>query len=185
VLSVLDYFQYTGNTTLLAEYAPKVAELLTTLLSTTLANPDLHSGQPGLGFVGWDDRTGAGFSNSSCVECERDFRMILLRTANESAVAYAGVNDTLAAGLAASATKLAKALRQPTPSGADWHSELLLASASDAVNAGLTTPAEGAEIFSRVMNDSPLSTHTGRFKRSVGLARSSRRFSSSATATAV
>ena len=88
VLSVMDFYHYTGISTVLSEHEPMVAHLLTSLIKTVLASPNPQSGQPGLGFVGWDDRTGAGFSNSSCVECELDFRMLLLRTVNESARAY-------------------------------------------------------------------------------------------------
>ena len=97
----------------------------------------------------------SGFSNSSCVECEHDFAMILLRTVNETAVAYRGVNDTFAAYLQNGAKRLGTVLRRPdTETGEPWHAKLLLASASDAVNAKLTTAEEEQEIFSRLMNDS-------------------------------
>jgi alpha-L-rhamnosidase len=155
VLSVLDFYSYTGNKTVLANHAPMVAHLLTNLLSTVLSNPDPHSGQPGLGFVGWDDRTGGGFSNSSCVECELDFRMLLLRAVNESAKAYADVNATLASTLASGAAQLVVDYRKPVASsGAEWHTQLLLSSASDAVNAGLTTKEEEDALFDRLFSDS-------------------------------
>ena len=64
VLSVMDYYQFTGETAVLVTYADKIASLLGPLFLRTIP---LQRGQPGLGFVGWDDRTGAGFSNSSCV----------------------------------------------------------------------------------------------------------------------
>ena len=156
MLSVIDYYHYTGNSSLLKQHSAKMGQLLWELLKTVLTHPDPSSRQPGLGFVGWDDRTGAGFSNSSCVECERDFRMILLRAANETAVALAisGVDPQLAATLKQKSALLAQMLRRPTVTGHPWHTPLLLASASDAVNAGLATEAEQDAMFARVMNDS-------------------------------
>lgn len=41
------------------------------LQKLTRAVAEAKDQKTGLRFVGWDDRTGAGFSNSSCVECER------------------------------------------------------------------------------------------------------------------
>lgn len=117
----MDYYAYTGDTSILAQYADKVGSLILPLLQTVLTNPDPSKGTPGLGFVGWDDRTGAGFSNSSCVECELDLRMILLRVANETSVAYKGVNGSLATALGKGATALALLLRKPAPDGQPWY----------------------------------------------------------------
>ena len=100
-----------------------------------------------------DDRTGAGFSNSSCVECEHDHRFILLRTLNESAAAYKSLNASFAATLAADAASLAKALRGDTAAGQPWHTALLLPSASDVVNSGLATKEEEAALHARLFSD--------------------------------
>ena len=48
VLSILDYFHYSGDATILTEYADKVQSLLTPLVHNWL-----HGSKPGLGFVGW------------------------------------------------------------------------------------------------------------------------------------
>eukprot|EP00937_MAST-01D_sp_MAST-1D-sp2_P005240 g5240.t1 len=166
VLSMLDLFWYAGNSTLLATYEAQVRSILVPLLAEVLGG-----GQPGLGFVGWDDRTGAGFSNPGCAECQRDFRMILLRAANETAAAYAWAggggggggpaNASFARELHAQSAALATQLRRPVTAGTStgaaqqpWHSALLLASASDAINAGLATAAEQQAIFDAVMSDS-------------------------------
>ena len=81
--------------------------------------------------------------------------MIMLRAVNEtaSALRVAGVNQTFGKWCAQSAVSLTALLRKPLPDGTPWHSKFLLASASDAVNAGLTTPEEEAELFARTMSD--------------------------------
>lgn len=109
--------------------------------------------QPGLGFVGWDDRTGAGFSNSSCIECEWDYRMILLRTLNETAVAFKSTNTSLSTFCSKATSTLVQSLRKDSADGKPWHTQLLLASAGDAINAGLATPQEEEMIYEAVMSD--------------------------------
>ena len=151
VLSIIDYYSFTGDASVLLLHEAKVRELLMPLLGQRLSG-----GSPHLGFVGWDDRTGAGFSNSSCAECERDFSFVLLRAANESAAVWetgaGGANVTFGRELREQARALATLLR--TPTRAPWHASLLLASASDSVNAGLTTPGEESALFARLFNDS-------------------------------
>ena len=152
VLSVLDYYSYVGDGAVLANYSKNVAGYVRPLIADVLsANWSPRNQQPHLGFVGWDDRTGGGFANSSCVECERDFSMILLRVVNESARAYGdpgvGHNASLALELKTAATALAAKLRLPSADGRPWHEDLLIASAGDAVNAGLATAAEMDLIF--------------------------------------
>ena len=114
----------------------------------------MYNPTEGLRFVGWDDRTGAGFSNSSCAECERDFRFLTLRAVNETADLMKTVNATMASYLKEGARTLADHLRMPVNgSGAPWYSNLLLASASDAVNSGIATPAEEAALFEQAFSD--------------------------------
>jgi hypothetical protein len=141
-----------GDGAVLAQYSTSVAGIVRPLIADVLSGK-----QPHLGFVGWDDRTGAGFANSSCVECERDFTMILLRAVNESAAAYgdagAGHNASLALELKTAAKALASMLRLPGKDGRPWHADLLIASAGDAVNAGLATNAEMDLIFAARFSD--------------------------------
>ena len=49
VLSVMDFYHYTGDTGVLADNRAEVASLLGALVKRTLP---LQKGQPGLGFVG-------------------------------------------------------------------------------------------------------------------------------------
>ena len=150
VLSIVDYYCYTGDKTILHQYQSQLLQKLTRALQEA-KNP-----KTALRFVGWDDRTGAGFSNSSCAECERDFRFLTLRAVNETAdlLSQSGTNASMGGYLKAQAQSLAAALRQPVGgSGAAWHTLLLLASASDAINAGLATAAEELLLFERVFAD--------------------------------
>jgi hypothetical protein len=151
VLSIVDYYTYTGDNTILQEYQMQLLQKLTRALQEA-ENPTT-----GLRFVGWDDRTGAGFSNSSCAECERDFHFLTLRAVNETAdlMTQSGTNASMGRYLKAQALSLAARLRHPLggDSGAAWHTPLLLASASDAVNAGLATAEEQALLFERIFSD--------------------------------
>lgn len=79
--------------------------------------------------------------------------MLFLRTLNETAAAYKTINASLSAFCANATTVLAKALREDTMDGQPWYTQLLLASAGDAVNAGLTTLEEEQVIFEAVMSD--------------------------------
>ena len=148
----MDYYHYTGDSSILATYGTKIASLLEPLFNKTVP---FRPSSPPLGFVGWDDRTGAGFSNSSCVECEWDFRMIYLRALNETAIVYTRekLHLSLAAFCAHATAVLGTELRKDATDGRPWHTQLLLASAGDAVNAGLATTAEEDEIFEAVMSD--------------------------------
>ena len=82
---------------------------------------------------------------------------ILLRAVNDSAHAYAapgvGHNATFAAELTAAVTTLAAYLRQPLADGAPWYNDLLLPSASDAIDSGITTAAEEAVLFAKLFSD--------------------------------
>jgi hypothetical protein len=141
-------FSYTGDAAILQQYQAELRKKLATALAKT------HDPKTGLRFIGWDDRTGAGFSDSQCAECEHDFRFLVLRAVNETAVMMASVNSTMAAGLAAEAMSLTATLRKPTADGAPWYTELLLASASDAINAGVATEAEQQQMFAQTFSDS-------------------------------
>jgi hypothetical protein len=81
--------------------------------------------------------------------------MLTLRAVNETAdlMSQSGVNASMGAYLKAQAQSLATRLRQPVAGGAAWHTRLLLASASDAINAGLATAEEQALLFERVFSD--------------------------------
>lgn len=81
--------------------------------------------------------------------------MLTLRAVNETAdlMSQSGVNASMSAYLKAQAQSLATRLRQPVAGGAAWHTRLLLASASDAINAGLATAEEQALLFERVFSD--------------------------------
>jgi hypothetical protein len=152
VLSVMDYYHYTGDGAVLATYAAHIEQTMMPLVKNAMSDPLIH-----LGFVGWDDRTGGGFANSSCVECNKDFHFILLRAVNDSAHAYAapgaGQNTTFAAELSAAVNSLVAYLRQPLANGAPWYDELLLPSASDAIDSGVTTPEEEAILFEKLFTD--------------------------------
>ena len=79
-----------------------------------------------LKLIFFQDRLGADIGKAerkwrfSC----RDYRMILLRTLNETAAAYETTNASLSAFCAKSTTVLAAALREDTADGKAWHTQV-------------------------------------------------------------
>ena len=87
VLSLIDYFNYTGDTTFFKQY---------------MANADSRSEKadkeydqlPQLNFMGWDERLGAGFENPQTIECQNTYRMLCINTWKQFAKAASSVNET-------------------------------------------------------------------------------------------
>lgn len=80
VLSLLDYYRYTGDTATLQYYIPNVKAKLKYALN-------VYGKKPRLGFYGWDDRLGAGFENSGRAENYRAYKMLTIRACREFAQA--------------------------------------------------------------------------------------------------
>ena len=80
VLSLLDYYRYTGDTATLQHYIPNVKSKLDDALN-------VYGKNPRLGYYGWDDRLGAGFENHSCPENQQAYQMLTIRACREFAQA--------------------------------------------------------------------------------------------------
>ncbi len=85
VLSVLDYYEESGDHATFQSYIPNIEAKLNAAVElegsrvvwgmkgATWENP------PPLAFVGWDERLGCGFENASCIESQRLYSMLTLR----------------------------------------------------------------------------------------------------------
>ena len=118
----------------------------------------MYANPQGLRFVGWDDRTGSGFSNSTTPETQNLYRMLAIRCWTEFAAALeaTGLQPALAAKYRGYASTAVADLRKTHGDlGQEWWQSSFFGvhAAADAVNAGFTTPVEQEGIAAAVFSD--------------------------------
>jgi alpha-L-rhamnosidase len=139
VLSLIDYYNYTGDTATLGAYISTAQSVLDNAYAVYGTNPSL-------GFYGWDERLGAGFENANCQECENAYKMLSIQTwaAFAAAMGAYGRTDLQAEYNGYANAKIA-ALRQ----NAAWVQGFGLHACADAVNTGLLNNNEENAIFAQ------------------------------------
>jgi alpha-L-rhamnosidase len=144
ILSLVDYYMFTGDGTTLAKHIATVERKL------DRAAAIYDSATANLGFYGWDERLGAGFENPNISENRRAYRMLFIRACREfsRAMDFAG-NAALRDRYAGMAAAKAAALR----ADAQWYKSFGLHSLADALNAGIADAAEKASIFRQAFFD--------------------------------
>lgn len=141
VLSLVDYFNYTGDTVTLNS----LLKWATSRLDSAYANPGQN-----VVYYGWDDRLGAGTENANCAESKYALEMLRIRAWSE----FAGImkrigRDDLYTRYNGYALEKMAGLRN----NSDWVTRYGLHAASDAINTGLLLPAEGHDLFERRFRD--------------------------------
>lgn len=137
VLSLLDYYNYTGDTATLLANLSNAESVLNGAYSAYGTNPSL-------GFYGWDERLGAGFENPNCAEAENAYKMLSIRAWSQFAAAMGTCGQTsLQAQYNGYANKEMAALRQ----NPGWYQSFGLHACADAVNTGLLNSSEKNAIF--------------------------------------
>ncbi len=131
VLSVVDYYNYTGDRALLMKYVPNVQDKL------SQAEGWFTDIKPR--FYGWDDRVGSGFLESDCDEARQAYRMLFIDTCRQFAQAMgtAGRRD-----LENQYYQTADHYAQVIQSQPDWVNRAGVFVAADAINAGVPTAAQ-------------------------------------------
>ncbi|RYF98759.1 MAG: hypothetical protein EOO02_18275, partial [Chitinophagaceae bacterium] len=88
VLSLIEYYQYSGDVEFFKRFVPNAEKRLTLAVSQ-------YDSVPNLAFMGWDERLGAGFENPNINESKFAFRMLCLNVWKKFADAlnYAGENE--------------------------------------------------------------------------------------------
>lgn len=143
VLSLLDYYNYTGD----AATLDLLAENACGKLDAAYAHYDAL---PRLWFYGWDERLGAGFEAPDFREPQTAYRMLAIGTWRQFAAAMRQAGKTeLAAKYDRYADEKIEALRRDP----HWHEGLGLFAASDAANAGFATPAEREALLAQSFSD--------------------------------
>lgn len=143
VLSLIDYYNYTGDTETLSALVDNACDKLDIAYGHYGTNPDLQ-------FYGWDERLGAGFENPNCAESQNAYKMLSIRAWNE----FAGAMDAfgrkdLADKYRGYAAEKVAGLR----GDAQWAAPLGLFAAADAATAGFATPDEQQALWNAAFAD--------------------------------
>jgi hypothetical protein len=139
VLSLIDYYNYTGDTATLGG-------LLTNAMSKLDYAHSVFGAYPNLGFYGWDERLGAGFQYANCLEAQDAYQMLSIRAwqAFASAMGQYGRRD-LQTKYSGYASQDLATLRQ----NASWYQRFGLHACAEAVDTGLLNDTEKNVIFAR------------------------------------
>jgi hypothetical protein len=127
VLSLIDYYNYTGDTTLLRQFLNNADKRLVKAY-------DGFDHLPNLNFMGWDERLGAGFENPMTPDAQGAYRMLCINAWKQYAKAMMAIGETALAdkynGFASEKTK--EVLDDP-----DAIRHFDIHAVSEAINAGL------------------------------------------------
>lgn len=142
VLSLVDYVNYTGDTTLANHYIENAGKKL------DLAY--LHFGKsPRLNFYGWDERLGAGFENPN-MEAQNAYSMLSIRAWREFSELMRKMGKLKEANKYQQyAMEKMKSVRQTN----NWLNTFGLHAAADAINTSLTKDEENKVLFERNFTD--------------------------------
>jgi alpha-L-rhamnosidase len=144
VLSMLDWYHYTGDASLLETYTDNIMGKLDDAYSVYGTNPKL-------GFYGWDERL-AGFEvqTRNCPEAQNAYKMLSIRAWNDFAKAMERLGRTdLRDKYKGYVTEKVSQLRQ----SANWYQDFGVHAMSDAINAGFTSRAEQEKMFELEFTD--------------------------------
>lgn len=136
VLSLIDYYNYTGDRQLVEELLENARNKLDIAYQ--------HYGKnPPIAFCGWDERLGAGFESPN-EEAQQLYKMLSIRTWNEfgDMMLQMGYPE-LAATYKRYVLEKLEALREDP----NWTSHLGVHSVADAVNTGFTNDREQRELW--------------------------------------
>ncbi len=137
VLSLVDYYRYTGDTAELRRYYP--------LVKTLLGKAAADFAHPHIVFYGWGDRLG-GFTSAENPQAREAYRMLFVETCRRFAwAAGAAGNRALQTQYASIADQYAAKIQ----SRPDWDHNVNIYPASDAINAGVPTAAQERELYYR------------------------------------
>jgi alpha-L-rhamnosidase len=143
VLSLVDYYRYTGDSSTLRTYIANASAKLDDAFRVYGTNPKL-------GFYGWDERLGAGFEKHSCMESQNAYKMLSIRAWKEfaSAMGKLGRMDLRDKYNGYANAKIAL-LRHNSV----WYQSLGLHANADAVTTGLLNADEKNAVFEQNFTD--------------------------------
>ncbi len=145
VLSLLDYYSYTGDAATLAKYLDNATKKLDSAYKVFGTDPNLR-------FYGWDERVGAGFEVwfRPCSEAQRAYEMLSIRVWNDfaSAMDHLGRLDLRDKYREYARSKMATVRLRD-----QWHAKFGIHAAADAVNTSLLDSQTEQVLFQREFTD--------------------------------
>jgi alpha-L-rhamnosidase len=137
VLSLYDYFSYTGDEATLRKYIQNASSKLDVAYN--------HYGKdPKQRFYGWDERLGAGFENHSIKETQNAYKMLTISSWLKFSEMMERIGEN---GLATKYKNYALEKIDLLRKDVEWYSEFGIHAAADAVNAGFTSMEEQKTIY--------------------------------------
>lgn len=145
VLSLLDYYDYTGDAAVLNQYIGNACKKLDDAYAVFGTNPKLR-------FYGWDERLCAGFEIwfKESQECQNAYKMLSIRAWQNFSSAMGTLGQT---DLKEKYEKYANERMAELRNNPEWLSSLGLHAAADAVNTGLLTATEQNELYNKWFTD--------------------------------
>jgi ADP-ribosylglycohydrolase len=145
VLSLLDYYNYTGDAETLDKYIGNACSKLDEAYKVFGTNPDL-------GYYGWDERLCAGFELwfKPCPEAQKAYEMLSIRVWEDFATVMGKYGRT---DLRDKYNGYASAKMADLRKNNAWYSGFSLHSVADAVTTGLLSSAEQNALFEKYFTD--------------------------------
>lgn len=143
VLSLIDYYKYTGDKETLKLYIANVCAKLDDAYK-------VYGTKPNLEYYGWDERLGAGFEHPNLLEPEDAYQMLSIRAWKEfsNAMNLYGDPDLRDKYNNYANGKIADLRKEP-----GWFEHFGLHAGADAVTTGLLNASEKQEIYLRNFTD--------------------------------
>jgi alpha-L-rhamnosidase len=143
VLSLIDYYKYTGDIATLKTYMDNACAKLDEAYKVYGTNPHLE-------FYGWDERLGAGFEHSDNPETENAYKMLSIRAWKEfsAIVSDCGRTDLQKKYSGYATEKISNLRNDPA-----WHQTFGLHAGADAVTTGLLNNIEEKAIYKKSFTD--------------------------------
>ena len=131
VLSLIDYLNYTGDVSFFKEYAGNADKRLEKAYNE-------YDKLPKLGFMGWDERLGAGFENPQTQEAQNTYKMLCINAWKQFGKTMSLINET---GMAIKYQQFATSKIKLMLADESMLQHYGIHAVSEAVNAGLSDHA--------------------------------------------
>jgi len=143
VLSLIDYYKYTGDTATLKTYVNNACTKLDDAYNVYGTNPNLE-------FFGWDERLGAGFEHPNLPEPQNAYKMLSIRAWKEFSATMASIGrKDLQDKYEQHATEKITGLKKNT----NWYQDFGLHAGADAINTHLLDAKEQKVIYEKNFTD--------------------------------
>ena len=143
VLSLIDYYKYTGDTLTLKSLITNASGKLNDAYTAYGTNPNLE-------YYGWDERLGAGFEHPNLTEPQNAYKMLSIRVWKEFSDAMGTFGRT---DLRDKYNNYANEKIAALKKNATWYQSFGLHAGTDAVTTGLLSSVEKKAIFDKSFTD--------------------------------